>query len=63
MAKHLNLDAVEIIPPSKAALVLRDKPKSMLPVPGRFVRTNHATKSGDLQARSRLVLPGHLLSK
>ena len=61
--KHLNLDAVEIIQPDEAARIMKSKPQCVLPVPARFVRTNLSEEPGELEARSRLVLPGHFLRK
>ena len=57
--QHLDLGAVEVIPPEKA----KDIPKNnILPIASRFVRNNKnkdATKK-ELIAASRLVIPGHL---
>ena len=61
--KHINLGAVEIIHPEEAERILRDRPQVVLPVPARFVRTAPTDESGDYEAKSRLVLPGHLLAK
>ena len=61
--KHLNLGAVEIIYPEQAERILRDRPQVVLQVPARFVRTAPTDESGNYEAKSRLVLPGHLLAK
>ena len=61
--KHFNLGAVEIVYPEEAERILRTRPQTVLPVPARFVRTATTDESGDYEAKSRLVLPGHLLAK
>ena len=61
--KHLNLGAVEIVYPDEARQILATKPETVLQVPARFVRTNANDDPEELSAKSRLVLPGHLLSK
>ena len=57
--QHLDLRAVEVIPPVKTNGIPKEK---ILPIASRFVRTN---KNKDpmtrkLIAASRLVIPGHL---
>ena len=59
----MNLGAVEIIYPEQAERILRDRPQVVLQVPAQFVRTAPTDESGDYEAKSRLVLPGHLLAK
>ena len=54
--RHLDLGAVQIIPPEEAMKI--DK-KDILPVRSRFVRTNKG-EGDELIASSRLVVPGHL---
>ena len=61
--KHLRLGAAEVVPPQKASEILRNNRQAVLPVAARFVRTNGAAPGEGLQAKSRLVIPGHLLSK
>ena len=60
--KHLKLNAAEVISPEEAAVIWRDHPETILPVPSRFVRTN-AAEDTELVAKSRLVVPGYLLKK
>ena len=57
--QHLDLGAVEVIPPEKTASIPKEK---ILPIASRFVRTNKSkdVKDKKLIAASRLVIPGHL---
>ena len=61
--KHINLGAVEIVQPEQAERILRTRPQTVLAVRARFVRTAATDESGDYEAKSRIVLPGHLLAK
>ena len=54
--KHVDHEAVTVIPPEQAAKIPKHK---ILPIASRFVRTDKGEK-GVLKASSRLVVPGHL---
>ena len=56
MQKHVDHEAVTVIPPEQAAKIPKHK---ILPIASRFVRTDKGEK-GVLKASSRLVVPGHL---
>ena len=62
-AKHLKLGAVEILSEEESRKIEATKPACILQVPARFVRTAHENDKGEVEAKSRLVLPGHLLQK
>ena len=56
---HVKTGAVRILSPEEARKV---DPTRILPIPARFVRTNK-DKTGGLEAKSRMVVPGHLAPK
>ena len=48
--------AVVLVPASQESGIPKDQ---IFSAPTRFVRTNKAKESGQLQAKSRLIIPGH----
>ena len=62
-AKHLKLGAVEILSEEESRDIEATRSACILPAPARFVRTAHENDKGEVEAKSRLVLPGHLLQK
>jgi len=57
---HLESEAVRVVSPEEAK---RIDPSRILPIPARFVRTNKAKGGDGINAKSRLVVPGHLAPK
>ena len=57
---HLSSGAMRIVPAEEAKTIDRSR---ILPIPARLVRTNKADDPGALEAKSRLVVPGHLAPK
>ena len=57
---HLASGAVRVVSPEEAKHI---DPSRILPIPARFVRTNKAKGGDGINAKSRLVVPGHLAPK
>jgi hypothetical protein len=57
---HLKSGAVRIVSPEEVGHI---DPTRISPIPARFARTNKGEDGGTVQAKSRLVVPGHLAPK
>jgi hypothetical protein len=57
---HIASGAVRLVPAKEVANI---DPSRILPIPARFVRTNKGKDGQELNAKSRLVVPGHLAPK